>query len=145
MELGIHHTFIVPIAGVTLSVPFGRIVARPIDVMRWGAVVLTVLGAQPTFRMYHRPLPGSTTGQTIIGDIAVTAAGIQPGMVSFFDLPTARPRFNPGTEVVIETIVSGVSGSVSLFVVYQHRGMHKRDKSTAYFAKLVDAAPANGV
>lgn len=141
MEAG-HYRSIIASTGVTPLGAILRVLSRPIEVVRFGFITTSAIGAPLTVQFGRRPTPSSVVGQTSF-NLAMTAAGQAIGMMTFMDLEDPLICY-PGQELSMGVTVTGVSGTIDQFIVYLNRGFHKRNDRTPYYGKLVDAAPGNG-
>jgi hypothetical protein len=142
MELGLYEQLHVRGADMnTATVKGGIAPMRPIDVIRYGAVITTALTAAGTLILKKRTTAGDSGTDSVLATFTFDAAERARGLVVFFDLATAQ-RINPGEEVVLEVgVVGGAASVADLFIDYQPRGFHKKDTSSAYYADLKDQNP----
>ena len=99
--------------------------------------------ANGTIQLLHRPTAGDAGSEVLIDSFTIVTAGRPVGSVNFKDLATPL-KVLPGGQVILNVSVVFGSTNATCFVDYQPRGFHKRDRSSAYYLRLLDAAPGNG-
>jgi hypothetical protein len=149
MELGLYSSLFQ--AGVDTATTGIKVVScpsRPIDVLRFGVIPTVVFTAGLVLNCKRRITPGSATGEVSLGILTVvntgTPGGFAVGTMNFFDInplldTLQKGRINPGQQLVLEvTTAGGAATTAQLFCDFQSRGLHKSDRSSAYFPKLKD-------
>jgi hypothetical protein len=145
MELGLYSSLAARAVSIAATgILHGHVPSRPIDVIRFGLIVTTAATVSGTFLLKRRPTPGSASGEVTLGTVTMVTASRAIGSVLFADVNAAVSRINPGAEVVIDCTVAATTGVATMFLDFQQRGLHKRDLSSAYYAKLFDSNPTVG-
>jgi hypothetical protein len=148
MELALYQS--VTAAAVALSstgIMVQLATPTPIEVVRFGVVPTTVLTANAVFELRRRPTAGQAAGEVVIATMALAPASWVLGTMSLMDVPGTEfaRRIYPGQEVYVQcTVTAGAATTGQVWIDFQRRSFQKRDITTPYYTRIIDAAPANG-